>query len=326
MNRRRRIVWGIAVIVVGVALFTLWQPSRVIWGTLSGDAFLDGYPTTYWGEQLAADSASRAGALAKLEQAGEKSLSVLRELLREHPDPEVRWTVVELIGKLGPAAHAAADDVITATRDKDSHVRALAAKAVPAIETPAAQGVPALLPLLESEHAAVAARALSVYRGDAKPALSALVALLSDESRDVESRWNAARTLGKLGPDGLEALPALIEFTKHADDNLREHAAEAIGDIGPTAAAGIPALVVCLADPVTKVRRDAVRSLGYLGENARDTIPQIKPLLDDPEKIVREAAQKTLETIAPEEFPPKKPDEGKPSPDNKQADQKTPSA
>lgn len=325
MNRRR-IVWGIAILAVSAALFILWQPSRVIWGTLAGDAFCEGYPTTYWGEQLTGTSASRANALARLEESGEKSLNVLRELLRKHPSPEVRWTVVELIGKLGPAAHAASDDVLAATQDKDSHVRALAAKAIPQIETPAAQGVSALIPLLESEHAAVVARALSSYRGEAKPALPALVALLKNESKDIETRWNAARTLGKLGPEGIEALPVLMEFTKHTDDTIREHAAEAIGDIGPTAVEGIPALVACLTDPVTKVRRDAVRSLGYLGEAARGSVPQIRPLLDDAEKIVRDAAQKALETIAPDEFPPRQADEGKPSPDDKQADQKAPSA
>lgn len=312
MKRQRGIWVAIGALLLAGGLYLWWQPSRVILGTLAGEAFCDGFPTSFWGKQLSGDPAAQADALSKLEQSGEKGVSVLRELLSSHFVPEVRCTALELIGKLGPAAHTASDDVIQATMDKDSHVRALAAKAIPQIETPAAKGVPVLMTLLDTEHAAVVARALSVYRGEARPALPNLVAIVQNESKDVEARWNAVRTLGKLGPDGLDALPVLIEFTKHAEDNLREHAAEAIGDIGPTAVDGIPALVDCLDDSFVKVRRDAVRSLGYIGEAARTAVPQIKPLLDDPEEIVRVAAEKTLKTIAPEELPEKKPEETEP--------------
>lgn len=315
MKRHQRISLVVAGLVLAAGFFLWWQPSRTILGTLAGEAFLDGFPTSYWAKQLTGGPAAQADAIAKLEQSGEKGISVLRELLRTNPLPEVRGTALEILGKLGPAAHTASEDAIQATKDQDSHVRAVAAKTIPQIETPAAEAVPVLIPLLDSEHAAVVARALSVYRGDARAALPTLVAIAQDETKSVEARWNAVRTLGKLGPDGLDALPVLIDFTKHPEDNIREHAAEAIGDIGPTAKDGIPALVDCLDDPFVKVRRDAVRSLGYIGAAARESIPQIKPLLDDPEEIVRVAAKKALQTIAPEEFPVENVDAEAPSSD-----------
>ncbi len=310
MNRRK-LGFGIAALLMAIAAFTIWQSATIL-GTLAGDQFCAGYPTRYWGHQLHAGPATRAEAIPKLEAAGADSVGVLCELLREHPDPEVQFLAAELLGKLGPVAHAASDDLIAATRDPDSHVRAVAAVAIPAVETPVTKALPALIPMLTSEHAGRVARAISVYRGQAKAALPDLIKLLQDETKDTETRWNAARALGKLGPEGIDALPVLIEYCTHAEETIREHAVEAIGDIGPTATAGIPALIDCLDDPATRVRRDAVRSLGYFGPAVKDTVPQIKLLLNDKEQLVRAAALNALKAIAPEEVPVPKPKEETP--------------
>lgn len=302
MNFRQKAAIAAAVLVIA-GIFVVFQPSQSIRGKLAGEAFCGGYPTGYWVSQLRAGPGVRSEAISQLESAADDSVEVLRELLRSPANAEVRLTAVELLGKLGPAAQSAGDDLIRATQDADSHVRNLAVLTIPKVETPVAKALPALIPLLKSEHAHDAARAISVYRGQGKPALPDLVKLLEDESRDVLTRWNAARALGKLGPEGIDALPVLIRFTKCPEETIREHAAEAIGDIGPTAVDGIPSLINCLGDPVAKVRRDAVRSLGYIGPGAKSAVPQIKPLLTDSEEIVRKATKDALKAIAPEELP-----------------------
>ena len=294
---------GSAGLLVAGGLFVVWQPSQSIRGSIAGEAFCSGYPTGYWGSQLLQEPGARSQAISQLEKSGADSVGVLRELLHGHAYPEVRLTAAELLGKLGPVAQAAGDDLIQATQDADSHVRNLAVLTIPKVETPVAKALPALIPLLKTEHAPDAARAISVYRGQAKSALPELVKVLEDESRDALTRWNAARALGKLGPEGIDALPVLIRFTTSPEETIREHSAEAIGDIGPTAVEGIPALLDCLDDPATKVRRDAVRSMGYIGVGARSAVPQLKLLLNDPEEIVRQATQDALKIIAPEELP-----------------------
>ncbi len=300
--RQKSVIAGVGLLIAG-GLFVVWQPSQSIRGSMAGEAFCGGYPTGYWGSQLHAGPGDRSQAISQLESSGADSVGVLRELLREHADPEVRLTAAELLGKLGPVAQAAGDDLIQATLDADPHIRNLAVVTIPKVETPVGKALTALIPLLKSEHAPDAARAISVYRGQAKAALPDLVKLLEDESRDTLTRWNAARALGKLGPEGIEALPVLIRFTTSPEETLREHSAEAIGDIGPTAVEGIPALLDCLDDPATKVRRDAVRSLGYIGLGAKSAVPQLKLLLKDPEEMVRQATTDALKIIAPEELP-----------------------
>lgn len=299
---RKNLIASVGLLVVG-GLFVVWQPSQSIRGTIAGEAFCGGHPTGYWGAQLIEGPSTRSETISQLERFGADSVGVLRELLRVHANPEVRLTAAELLGKLGPVAQAAGDDLIRATQDADSHVRNLAVLTIPKVETPVAKALPALIPLLKSEHAPDAARAISVYRSQAKPALPDLVELLEDESRDALTRWNAARALGKLGPEGIEALPVLIRYTTSSEETIREHSAEAIGDIGPTAVDGIPALLDCLDDPAIRVRRDAARSIGFIGPGAKSAVPQIKALLNDPEEIVRKAATDALKVIAPEEQP-----------------------
>jgi HEAT repeat protein len=214
---------------------------------------------------------------------------------------------VEILGKIGPEADAASDTVLAALNDPDPHVRTVAAAALPKIGVPAAQAVPALIQRLEAEPGVVPGRALSEYRDQAIDALPALVEVLRNKELDSETRWNAARTLGKLGPGGTDAIPALVESLQDTAPTVREHAAEALGDIGRPASEAVPALVAVLSDSATRVRRDAVRSLGQIGPASRVAVAQIKRLLNDPEDIVRQAARDALQAISPEELPPEKP-------------------
>jgi hypothetical protein len=48
---KRRLVWLIAVpVLLG---FVVWlEPTRVPWGLMSGEAFYDGRPTSYWRQEL----------------------------------------------------------------------------------------------------------------------------------------------------------------------------------------------------------------------------------------------------------------------------------
>ncbi|MAG94627.1 MAG: hypothetical protein CMJ48_12895 [Planctomycetaceae bacterium] len=302
----KKVGLGVAGVVVLLILLIRFEPTRVVWGTLTGEAFYEGRPSSHWATQLAGGPTEHSEAVRSLQGGGTAGVDVLIELLGSERGGQasvVSRTAVEILSELGPEANKAGDALIAALGESDLHLPSIAARALPKVDTPAEKAIPALTPLLQSKHSIAASRAISEYHGQAKSVIPELIAVLRDESLETEVRWNAARTLGKVGPDGLEALPTLIEFTTNSEDTIREHAAEAIGDIGPTAVEGIPALIECLDDPYTRVRRDAVRSLGYMGEAARETVPQVKKLLDDSEELVRDAAKNALKAIAPEELP-----------------------
>lgn len=300
--RNKLIVAGIvlALVILGICL----EPTRVVVGTLLGERFAASRPTAYWKRALlSGDPAKRERAYQTLQEGAGDSVDVLVAILSDTSATpaaiELRWTAAELLGKIGPPAKPAFPMLLVALTDNDPHVRSVAAAAIPEVDTPAASAVPALQALLATDAGRTAARALSKYKGDASPAIGDLVKMLRDASLDSETRWNAARTLGKIGPPAKAAIPELVAHLHDQAESIREHAAEALGDIGPDSAEAVPALVEVLDDPATKVRRDAVRSLGQIGKEAAPAIPAIKKLLDDPEKIVQEAAQTAIKLIGP---------------------------
>jgi HEAT repeat protein len=168
------------------------------------------------------------------------------------------------------------------------------------VDAPAEQAVPALTELIQRDPSVRPIRALSDYGPEAKPAVPELIRLAGDRRLNSEIRWNAVRTLGKIGAGAVEAIPTLVEQLENPIPSIREHAAEALGDIGPAARETAESLLPLLSDTVTQVRRDAARSLGQIQAPPELAGEPLKELLTDPEQIVRDAAHKALERIASE--------------------------
>ncbi|MCA9054514.1 MAG: HEAT repeat domain-containing protein [Planctomycetaceae bacterium] len=299
------------VVLVGLVagLLAIWlEPTGIVLGRLTGEPFLGGRPLRYWSSALNGGPAENAAALEALAAAdkseAEPMLAALYQSGAGDDRAEQRWTSLELLAGQAPLGEAGQEAMVEALEDPDAHVRSIAIAALPKTGVAADRGVTLLMKHCDGEQAVVAARAISEYRGAAAAALPVLVELMQNEEASVEARWNAVRTIGKIGPDALPALPALIDELDNPEDTIREHAAEAIGDIGPVAAeAGVPALRGVLGDHYVKVRRDAVRSLGYIGPPAAAAVDDILPLLDDPEEIVRVATRDAVKKIAPERLP-----------------------
>jgi HEAT repeat protein len=208
----------------------------------------------------------------------------------------VRWAAAGLLGKIGPeAGPAAADALVTALGDPDRHVRAVATEALGRVGRLSPLVVPALTIRLKDDDPLPALRALAGCGAEGRDAVPEVSALLGHANAAV--RWNAARTLGKLG--AAPAVEPLVAALKDEDALVREHAAEALGDLGPAATVAVGPLTGVLRDPNARVRRDAARSLGQIGPAARTAAPALRGLRDDPEPAVREAAAKALAALEP---------------------------
>jgi HEAT repeat protein len=275
-------------------------------GKLLGEPFFDNRPQRYWIRSLHAGPAQHAVAMERLRSGGADAVPLLIGMLTHSSAPdeaELRLTAADLLAKLGPDAADASEALVAGTRDSDPHVQAVCAAALPKVGVPPDTAVPLLTDMLGGQHVVVAAQALSQYRAGAAPAVSALVRVLEDKSQSTEARWNAARTIGKIGPDAAGAVAALIDALGDDEWTIREHCAESLGQIGAEAAGdGVAALLTALDDPVARVRKDAARSLGQIG--ADEALPQIEKLLEDPEEIVRKAAQGAVEKLKPAEKAP----------------------
>lgn len=91
---------------------------------------------------------------------------------------------------------------------------------------------------------------------------------------EAEIRRRALFALGAIGPDAVEAVPALAAIlTEDPDSEIRQQAALALAKIGPTSAA-VPALARALEeDKEPAVRMNAAFGLFKLGIQARPAAP-----------------------------------------------------
>ena len=105
------------------------------------------------------------------------------------------------------------------------------------------------------------------------------------------TRLRAIKSLGKLGRDAADALPALTLSLDDADAKVREAAAAAIGHIGPAA---LQTLAGMLTHPDKYVRRNAVWALGKIGPKALPLRHRLSLVLKDEDPRTASGAAQAL--------------------------------
>jgi HEAT repeat protein len=201
--------------------------------------------------------------------------------------------VQRVLSALGNFKADAADAVPLVTpllKDRTAALRRAAALALGHIGKPARPAVPALRELM-----------LDAEPGNARAAMSAADALLAiglDRKEDAgliieiirggqnaRLRGPALRALGRLGPDAVDSVPALLKvFHERQEEIDSADVTEAFGRIGKGA---LPALTRALHDKETRSRHLAA-AWTHLGKEAVDVL--IPALLDEDEEVRKLAA------------------------------------
>jgi HEAT repeat protein len=289
MNRRR-VSWLVVIILllcVVAGLVTALDPSARVQGWVRGEPFFQDRSATSWRRELRTpDENVAAIATAALTNGKDKSIPVCVWLLKNAEEPQVRLRAGETLGKMGKDAVSAGPDLVLAFNDSDPLVRAVAIRVVGDLAPDVPGAVTGLIPLFPNVEAI---RAVARFKQAGAEAVPKLIELTRHEDPGV--RRQTVRALGKIGVPALSSLPALISLIEtDSVPGVREQSAEAIGEIGPAAAEGIPVLVKALKDTDAMVRRDAVRSLGQMGPAAKGVLSDVRTLTKDPEEKVRKAA------------------------------------
>ena len=139
-----------------------------------------------------------------------------------------------------------------------------------------------------------AANALVEIGPQAVDAVPALIQALRNEEEDSDLRQAASAALGAIGS---EAVPALVQALADEDEHVRWAAASALRDSGPDAVDAVPALVQALQDEHEDVRQAAASALGKIGPQA---VPALIEALGDGDAHVRQGASLALGLIGPE--------------------------
>ena len=142
-----------------------------------------------------------------------------------------------------------------------------------------------------------AALALGKIGPDAVPAL---IAVLKDKK--AEKAWQyAATALKVIGPGAKEAVPVLVEIAKSSKDMLAPLlAVDALGAVGPAAKDAVPTLVDLLRRnmlPPPNGRTHIVVALGKIGPEAKDAVKALNEVRANADPVLRLHIDEALEQI-----------------------------
>jgi HEAT repeat protein len=209
--------------------------------------------------------------------------------LRSH-NPLERLRAAKDLGRLGWLAHEALPALVGALGDEDPKVRESAAGAIGLMGP---ESLPTLVGMLDHEDKYVrrhAVWAMGKLGPLARPALHDLCRALKDA--DPRAASGAAQSLGSMGADGADAVPALAEAMRGTNIVLCRLAAKALSQIGPPALATLIAHLQH-ADPF--VRGESALAIGWIGAAAHPAVPFLARVARGPESaLVRTPAPSAL--------------------------------
>ena len=237
--------------------------------------------------------ASAALALGEIGQAALPAAQQLAELARQDPASLVRGSAIEALRRLGYpdllplllerlASGAEADpETVEEEADQKAAVDALL------LLRPAEQvTVPALIPLLQSPEAALAARAAHVLGRIGPPAQAAIPSLVRRLEGDPTREATYVEALANIGPAA--APPLLSKLGQVNPSALSNH--WSFSSLKAMETRAVPALAAALSDANDQVRLAALLLLADLGPQARSASSRVVGLVEDPEPLVRAQA------------------------------------
>ena len=143
---------------------------------------------------------------------------------------------------------------------------------------------------------AAATLALSKMGAEAKPAVKALAACLSDANPVV--RDNCLTALGKLGKDAKDAVPEMAKLLEIKEVKLRIQILAALGQLGKEAKAAVPQMIQVLEERSKELHAKAVEAIAQVGKDA--VRPLAEALTRNASPYVRLGAAKALGAIGPD--------------------------
>ncbi|MBA3753961.1 MAG: HEAT repeat domain-containing protein [Nitrospira sp.] len=202
-----------------------------------------------------------AGCYVETPPAGPDAMSArLRELLAD-PDPGMRRTAAEALGKVGH--RSARVGLVSALNDQDARVRAAAALSLGQLGD-AESGTALLRCLFDPAETVWVAAALALGEIEPSPAREAQI-LAAFHHSDGSARIAAIRAL--LGLDTISFSVDLVKALRDPDPKIRQGAAAALGETGDVRV--IPDLMSLLrTDAFAGVRSEAAFRLGKIGDGS----------------------------------------------------------
>lgn len=214
---------------------------------------------------------------------GDASIAPMIQALAD-PTWGVHYHATNVLREIGVPA---ADALVHACHTGNDHARASAVEVLGFLGEERPQLLAEVARLLVDPKDDVRQAAATALAGYGTAAVPHLIVALGEGS----TAWMAARALGRIGPEAIDAVPALARALESNSRRTREAAATALGGIGPAAASSAEALARLLYDKSEDVRETATRALVRIG---RASIPSLVEVLNSDAPEARAAAASAL--------------------------------
>ncbi len=187
-----------------------------------------------------------------------------------------RYNAANILSEFGPAAKSAVPQLQKLLTDEDEDVRSVAAIALGSIGPEASEAIPGLLVLTGSSNAQCRVNAAwALWNIDPTGHTATATRILTGALLEPGTPGlNATDMLAETGKAAL-AVPPLMKALQSPYSNQRIQAAKLLGRIGPEAQGSVAALTITLSDTNSQVRLNAARALGKMGPVARDALPRL---------------------------------------------------
>jgi HEAT repeat protein len=238
----------------------------------------------------------------------EKTIAIVIDALKD-PAPRLRAEAVEAISMIGPKAKAAIPTLLDLLGDKELQdandaKRVMGENAVPAaLASIGAEAVPGLAEVLKDEKKQPAVRfqavkSLAKMGRKAKAAMPTLEASISDKLLPIAVESACAYVLA--GGDITKALPVVHEGLKHSSQFVLWNAANAVERIGIQAKDCVSDLLPLLKHEDLEIRIIAARALAKMGPAAKPAVPVMAELLKDKNGRLRYQVAQALAKMGPD--------------------------
>ena len=190
---------------------------------------------------------------------GQKAVKPLIELLHSD-DPRTQYYACVALTRIGPVARDATPDLTALAAESTAYSQAAAVVALGRIGPAAIDSAPVLLQLVRTGSCEVRESAIGAL-SRMEPAVMPLLLnhLKGDDAAEIRS---ACAVVGRMGPKGKQAVPALVALAHQADEEVRYAVFLALTGIGTAA---LSDLTCMLRNEDASVRRLAAMVISELG-------------------------------------------------------------
>lgn len=255
-------------------------------------------------EQLKSDDESllltATYALGSMGEAAQLATPALRDQLQTTEDPFLHAVTAWALARLNPGDESLQRRMLSILADvlgnpTDRQARIAAARALAQLRPPHDLLLPELTRVLENSPPEVTRDALLAFAAVGEPAVPEMVRMLQYE----DMRPLVSRVLAALGPQAVEAVPALVEVLPESEPLAQREILMALAAIGPPAQAAVPRIAPLLEDENAQVRYGAAYALGKIGPAAAEAVPNLLAQLTSEDSFYRVISAWALSHVAP---------------------------